>query len=263
VTPSALPPTRVAGTAPQWVRELLARPDRTATVVHAGAHAAYLDLDGTCVGVLSASASAVPCGVRTLLPRLAPAPDVGDPCLVGSGRITWGDLEFQVGRIVDHAVPALDAETAVWAGDHLSAPELGELAPAALSLLGAADPACVPALLGCGGGLTPLGDDVLAGWLGAMVAAGHPGRHGIATEVTRLAPVRTTLLSATLLGCALRGEVLPEYAALVAALGRRDHHQQLERLAAVGHTSGRGLLLGLVLALTQITRTHVETRRTA
>lgn len=261
--PSALLPTRVAGTAPQWVRDLLAGPDRAATVVHAGAHAAYLDLDGVCVGVLSASASAVPCGVRTTLPRLAPVPAVGDSCLVGSGRITWADLEFRVGRVVDHAVPPLDAETSVWATDHLSAPELGELAPGALSLLRAADPACVPALLGSGSGLTPLGDDVLAGWLGAMVAAGHEGRHGIATEVARLAPVRTTLFSATLLGCALRGEVLPEYAALVGALGRRNQHPQLERLAAVGHTSGRGLVLGLVLALTEITRRSVETRRTA
>ena len=263
MTPSVTPPTPVAGTAPQWVRDLLAGPDRVAAVVHAGAHATYLDVDGLCVGVLSASASAVPCGVRTLLPRLAPTVAAGDSCAVGSGRIALGDLEVRVGRVVEYAVPPLDAETALWARDHLRAPELDELPSEALALLAAADPACVPALLGFGSGLTPLGDDVLAGWLGAMVAAGHPGRHALAVEVARLAPARTTLFSATLLGCALRGEVLPEYAALVGALGRRDHQQQVERLAAVGHTSGRGLLLGLVLALTEITRTSLEARRTA
>jgi len=263
VTPSAPPSTRVAGAAPQWVRDLLAGPDRVAAVVYAGAHAVYLDVDGLCVGVLSANASAVPCGVRTLLPRLAPRVAAGDTCVVGSGRIALGNLELRVGRVVDYAVPPLDAESALWARDHLGAPELGELAPRALALLGAADPACARALLGFGSGLTPLGDDVLAGWLGAMVAAGHPGRHAVADEVARLAPARTTLFSATLLGCAMRGEVLPEYAALVGALGRRDHRRQLERLAAVGHTSGRGLVLGLVLALTEISRTSLSTRRTA
>jgi len=248
--------THLAGTASPWVRDRLAGPDRAATVVHAGAHAVYVDLDGECLGVLAATASTVPCGLRTLVRRL-PATAVGQVCLVGSGRISLGTTEVRVGRVVDCAVPRIDGERA---RVHLSAPDLDGLPGPALEQLGAADPACVPALVGLGSGLTPLGDDVLAGWLAAMVAAGHPGRHAVADEVTRLAPTRTTLLSATLLACAMRGDVLPEYAALVGALGR-DHLLELERLCAVGHTSGRGMLLGLSLALPLI---HpLATRRTA
>ena len=164
-----------------------------------------------------------------------------------------------MGRVVDYAVPPLDASRAPC---HLPAPGLNELPGTPLTQLADADPACVAALLGLGSGLTPLGDDVLAGWLAAMVAAGHPGRHAVAREVTRLAAARTTLLSTTLLACAMRGDVLPEYAALVGALGR-DHLVELERLTAVGHTSGQGMLLGLSLALPQIHRTCIATRRTA
>jgi hypothetical protein len=258
VTTPAPPSTRLAGTASSWVRDLLARPDRSATVVHAGAHAVYLDLDGECLGILAATASAVPCGIRTLLRRL-PAIAVGEKCLAGSGRISLGPTEVRVGRVVDYAVPPLDAQRARC---QVPAPGLDGMPGPALAQLGDSDPACVPALLGLGSGLTPLGDDVLAGWLAAMVAAGHPGRHAVAYEVTRLAPARTTLLSATLLACAMRGDVLPEYAALVGALGR-DYRFELEQLAAVGHTSGRGMLLGLSLALPEICRTCITTRRTA
>ena len=258
MTTPAPPATRLAGTASARVRDLVARPDRTATVVHAGEHAAYLDLDGECLGVLAAPANAVPCGVRTLLRRL-PMVAVGETCSVGSGWISLGLTQVRVGRVVEYAVPPLDAERAQC---QLPAPGLDELPRQALALLGDGDPGCVPALLGLGSGLTPLGDDVLAGWLAAMVAAGHPGRHAVAHEVTRLAPSRTTLLSATLLACAMRGDVLPEYAALVGALGR-DHRFELERLTAVGHTSGQGMLLGLALALPQISTTCNATRRTA
>lgn len=255
-TPAAPATTHLAGTASSWVRDRLDGPDRAGTVVHAGAHAVYVDLDGECLGVLAASASAVPCGLRTLVRRL-PATAVGQVCLVGSGRISLGTAQAHVGRVVDCAVPRIDGDRAQV---HLSAPDLDGLPGPALAQLGAADPSCVPALVGFGGGLTPLGDDVLAGWLAAMVAAGHAGRCAVADETARLAPTRTTLLSATLLACARRGDVLPEYAALVGALGR-DHRLELERLCAVGDTSGRGMLLGLSLALPLI-RPHA-TRRTA
>jgi hypothetical protein len=259
----APPAARLSGTASRWVHEQLAGPDREARTVHVGADAVYLDLDGSCLGVLSAHATAVPCGIKTLAPALTAPVGVGDTLLVGSGRIEWGVAEVRVGRVVDHGVPPLDAATAYWAREHLAPPVLCELPPGALALLRSGDPASVPALLGLGGGLTPLGDDVLAGWVAAMTAAGHDGRHAVADEVPRLAPARTTLLSATLLGCAARGDVLPEYAALVAGLRRRDHLRALERIAAVGHTSGRGMLLGLVLALDEISQSSHTTRRSA
>ena len=63
------------------------------------------------------------------------------------------------------------------------------------------DAAAVADLVGRGDGLTPLGDDVLCGWLAAHRAA------GVATpavdDAVRRALPRTTTLSATLLECAL------------------------------------------------------------
>ena len=65
-------------------------------------------------------------------------------------------------------------------------------------------------LLGRGPGLTPLGDDVLAGWLATRPRLGRPDTV-LAAAVRRRLGV-TTLLSATLLDCALRGEALPQLA---------------------------------------------------
>jgi hypothetical protein len=67
---------------------------------------------------------------------------------------------------------------------------------------------------------------------------------------------RTTLLSATLLDCALHGEVLPEFAAYVASLATSDEPSRAADLAAVGHTSGAGLLHGAQLALTELHHTN-------
>jgi hypothetical protein len=103
-------------------------------------------------------------------------------------------------------------------------------------------------LLGLGSGLTPLGDDVVAGWAAASYALRVPVR-GVDPRGA------TTLLSATLVDCARRGEVLPEFRELVRALARTPPHAvaAVERaardLAEVGHTSGTGLLLGASLRL--------------
>ena len=66
------------------------------------------------------------------------------------------------------------------------------------------------------------------------------------------APLRTTLLSATLLDCAILGEVIPEFAAYVAALGTPAETERATALAAVGHTSGGGMLYGARLALSTL-----------
>ena len=95
--------------------------------------------------------------------------------------------------------------------------------------------------IGRGDGLTPYGDDVACGWLATRYAA---GLRTPADEV-RAAGRRTTLLSATLLDCALHGEVLPEFAAWLARRGAAEE----AALTAVGASSGRGLLEGARLAL--------------
>ena len=60
---------------------------------------------------------------------------------------------------------------------------------------------------------------MLCGWLAVLVATDRLDDE--VTDAVRQVLDRTTLLSATLLDCALHGEVLPEFAAYVAALGTR------------------------------------------
>ncbi len=112
------------------------------------------------------------------------------------------------------------------------------------------DAATVRSLVGHGGGLTPLGDDVLCGWLAVLFATDR-----LTTEVeatVRAALDRTTVLSATLLDCALYGEVLPQFATYLAALGTPAEPGAASALMAIGHTSGAGLWFGARHALATI-----------
>ena len=190
----------------------------------------YVDDGGVCLALLSRAAVAVPCGVRTILDAV----EVRDATVtVGDGRIIVGSLDVRVTRYVDAAVPTVDTLPDV-------AVSTEELPADALELLAEADPRCVWLLLGRGSGLTPLGDDVLCGWLAARTALGL-STEPIASEMRQLAH-RTTVLSATLLDCAARGEVVPQFADLIRGTGG------IEALLALGHTSGLGLAIGMSLA---------------
>ena len=97
-------------------------------------------------------------------------------------------------------------------------------------------------LAGRGPGLTPAGDDILAGY-----AAGLTLFHGLRDEAMAIAGVAgplTTRLSATLLEHAARGELAePAHAYL-----ERGDADALDRF---GHSSGRCLRLGLQLAASE------------
>ena len=108
------------------------------------------------------------------------------------GVLHLDDHPLVVGRLVDVTVPRLARSGGPGAID-------------------------VASLVGRGDGLTPYGDDVLCGWLAVHRAAGIATPE-VDTAVRGLWD-RTTLLSATLLDCAMHGEVIPEFAAWVAALG--------------------------------------------
>ncbi len=111
----------------------------------------------------------------------------------------------------------------------------------------------VPAeLVGAGPGLTPSGDDVLAGALVAAHATADP-RLPHWRRATRLALVHraTTVVSRGLLQHALDGYATPELADAVVALCRgEDPAVALDRLRGVGHTSGSALLAGALYSLT-------------
>ncbi|CAA9314816.1 MAG: hypothetical protein AVDCRST_MAG07-833 [uncultured Frankineae bacterium] len=113
------------------------------------------------------------------------------------------------------------------------------------------------ALMGLGPGLTPSGDDVLAG---ALVACARlrttPGAaalaataDGLGEHVSRTARGRTCALSAALLRHAARGAAAPAVLDLVDALtGRPALRPALNALLAVGHTSGADTARGVLAA---------------
>lgn len=204
--------------APSRVREQLrAQPDGPVRMLHRGRDAVYVEIAGRCVGVVGRRATAVPCALRTTRDSL----DVSQAHLAG-GVLHLDGEPLAIGRVVDVSVPRIAATRAV---------------PAPL-------PGDVRELVGRGDGLTPYGDDVLCGWLAIHRAAGVATPE--ADAEIRACLDRTTLLSATLLDCAMHGEVIPEFAAWVADPTRAP------ALAAVGHTSGRGLLEGARLALSHL-----------
>ncbi len=107
------------------------------------------------------------------------------------------------------------------------------------------------ALLGRGAGLTPEGDDVLAGALVTAHATADP-RLDAWCEATReaLATRRTTAVSRGMLHHALDGYATPQLADLLTTLCRGgDLAGPLARLQALGHTSGDALLDGVVHTL--------------
>jgi uncharacterized protein DUF2877 len=254
------PPPAIPAGAPARVRDRLrAAPDGALRVVHPGRHAVYLDLGGWCLGVVGSRAAAVPCALRVRLPELDV---VGD----GSAYVRGGVLHLDgtplvVGRTVDVRAPRLDparlaAAAPAFGGrdtDPATDPATDPVPAAVRAFVdagwgaGPLDAAAVARLVGRGDGLTPLGDDVLCGWL-AVHRAARRATPDVDACVRALLS-RTTLLSATLLDCALHGEVLPEFAAYLAALGTGEEPARAAALAGIGHTSGAGLLHGARRAL--------------
>jgi hypothetical protein len=114
------------------------------------------------------------------------------------------------------------------------------------------DAAVVADLVGRGDGLTPLGDDVLCGWLTTHRAAGVTTP--AVDDACRRALPRTTTLSATLLSCALEGECADLVADYLAALGTDTEQVARGALETLGHSSGAGLAYGVDVALAELAR---------
>lgn len=247
-------PSPVAVSAPPRLRERLRHaPDGPRAVVHRGRHAVYVDLDGWCLGVVGRAAAQVPCALRLGSGDLGDL--TGTSAVVADGTLHLDGSPLVVGRVVDATVARLDPATA---GRRTTTPDT--VPSVVVRLVAAAAgpgplaPAGVAGLVGRGDGLTPLGDDVLCGWLALHRAVGR-ATPDVDAAVRSLLP-RTTLLSATLLECALHGEALPQFAAYVAALGTPEEADRATALATVGHTSGAGLLYGALLALAELDHTN-------
>lgn len=243
------------GAASTLLRPLLLGPRTSGRVV--GVHPAcvyVLAVRGDLVAVESGDGLGMPCAVRLGVDRGArPFVHVrqGDPAVLGEGAVRAGPLEVRVGR---WWAPRAPRPPAAAGNPHARAARLAGL----LSGRPAPVPVAAPVgdLLGLGPGLTPAGDDLVAGLL---VALHHHAdlRDPVAAEVARLATARTTALSAALLHHAATGLALPAVTALADALAGHGPETGVEgalhRLLAVGSTSGAALAHGLLRGARTVT----------
>lgn len=263
----------VTGAASTAVRPVLEAPRRPARVLAVFPVGVYLEVrtetEPSVLAVITGEATRLPNSV--LLAGALPHVTVGDDAYVGDRGIDLGQLTLRVRRWWDPAPPLgridgarLAAAAAVLAGPAEPAPGLeGYEAVASLAagcargwLLGAVSAA--ERLVGLGPGLTPSGDDVLAGLLVTLRHVGAATRteravwlaDWLAAAVTFDARTRTTPLSATLLHCAARGEASPEVLAVLRGLaGGQALEPALRRLRRLGHTSGADLAQGIAIGV--------------
>lgn len=279
--------TAVPASASTGVAELLRGPVRPARVLLSVPAAVYVhvpgDRGGDVVGVLTSDAARLPLGCILFRPsngRPLVALPSGAPAEVGGGRIVVGDLAVSAAAwwnprpklpslrpaLLPEGVRqlrnALYGEGVPHSAFTLPGLPAGPGGPLA-ALRGAVRRADLDAalrtasrLIGLGPGLTPAGDDVMAGTVAGLVLLGHPSADRFAAGVYSLAAGRTTELSRALLRHAACGRVSGEFAAVLHALvGERPLMPAVSALLSTGDTSGRALALGLSTAIDLVERT--------
>jgi len=228
---------------------LLAAPAVAARVIVATPLAAYAQCGDVLVGVLAPTAVRVP-GSLVVPPHVVAALRSGRELLVGDGGVCAGDVRLTVGRWWDSTVPRVrpvpvvavvpmpaGVPDAVSAGAGVLCEALGG---------GGSVPDAVRGLVGLGPGLTPAGDDLVAGVLVALMAAGDLERAAAVLDCVRPCRHRTTALSAALLDHAGAGRAVPQLARYVHS---PSDPAALAGLLAVGGTSGAALALGAQIGL--------------
>ena len=261
---------------------LLAGPPAPARVLGSTAAATYLAVPRPpfVLGVLASSAVRLPLGVvlprEVVLPPVEPA--AGDvAAVVGDGVVVLRGHRLRPARWFDPSVrralprhPVLSPQR-LRAASELLAREgaaLPDPLPAAADRLARLPAVPAPAplqdavqdLLGRGPGLTPAGDDVLAGALvAAHAVGGAPGLAGCVRAALDARPDATPLLSAALLTAAAAGDGVPPLLGLLRALvADSEPHLLLPAVraaVAVGHTSGTALAVGALGTLHHVLRT--------
>ncbi|MEJ2863924.1 oxamate carbamoyltransferase subunit AllH family protein [Actinomycetospora flava] len=233
--------------------ELLRRPV-SGRVVSVHRKAAYLRLDGSLVALVAPDADPGPIHVRcAALPPCRVGEHVtGDgPRLAGERWALRGPGAVWRGTVPGTLVDSALARKALISGEIVEAAARTETLDDLAATVG-----------GRGPGLTPAGDDVLAGAVLVAWAAGADE----ARLVALTGAVRTTEVSRAFLAWAARGQsVAPAHDWLhaVAAGDRAGAGRALARLHRLGADSGRHLGAGMALGFAQLPRVVSQTARAA
>ena len=254
----------VAGVMSTAIRETVLGPPRGGRLMAVFPSAVYIDLGDAVVAVVTHDGVRLPNAVLVPLRRsVRPFSRVNGEVAVGGGDIVLSGLRVRVVRhwnprplLPPADPPALGRRLAELrkilaaspARPGLPVPH--QLAGACLKASLAAAARAADRLVGLGPGLTPSGDDLLAGTLAALrLLGGDPAfTTALADHVSAVSSRRTTALSATLLRLAGQGDVAAEVGQVIKALnGPRSLDEAAGRLCAVGHTSGADLAQGLLI----------------
>ena len=191
--------------------------------------------------------------VTASLPGL---PAAGERVTAAGTTLAAGGLVIDLGaaRLWEPTLPdGLDCYPTIWASTAPPVePDLAPVWDGAAASVAVGDLASAFRLLeGRGGGLTPAGDDALAGIM--LVAAADRSQRPALRRLARRA--RTGDLSRAFLEWAARGaSIEPAHAVLEAAASgdRAGLTRAARTLTGVGATSGRALLAGLALAVAEL-----------
>jgi hypothetical protein len=266
---SPVPESQFVAAGPSAVGDLLRGEARPAVVLGAFPTAMYLRLaGGEVIALLTRDAVLLPLGLRLSTHSSDhPLHRWTGPVRVGSSQVQVGDRSVRLSRAVSVRAPtnlSPNRRAISHASRKLGRLDPAEPRPGPLEVLLSAQPVKAPAatidhFLGVGPGLTPSGDDILAGF---MVGAWSFGLvdDQLRTAVFEAAPAGTTDLSAALLRCACRGESIPQVSAFVTALAEgtvsnRLVDDALVELCQIGHTSGLALATGVLAAAKMASRT--------
>ena len=113
------------------------------------------------------------------------------------------------------------------------------------------------ALCGCGIGLTPTGDDMLAGWMaiGWLLHGPQPEFLSECRQIVAVARQQTHLLSQCWLEYAANGYVAEPIKTLLHALTQEDGQhlvQPTQAVLALGATSGYDIIQGILMATSEL-----------
>jgi Protein of unknown function (DUF2877) len=241
------------------LHDLITGPTRPAKVLAAGPAATYLEAGGRVLAIVTARGVRLPCAAVLAaggrLPAARSSLAVGRGAVYEDGRQfvavgRWFDPRVRLAGVDRRAVARLAQVVRSRGGVDALLPDD---APDRLAdcLTSGVAVGAVSVLLGRGTGLTPAGDDLVAGALATLRALGSPAADELGAAVRALAPSATTRLSAALLEAADVGGLVPEAAAVLRALASGgDVETAAGRLVDLGHTSGWHLAAGLLVGVT-------------
>ncbi len=250
---------RLAAVASIALQSLLLNGLRHATLLGVSDHAAWAAIDDEVLTLSDREAVRLPNAVELDVPGIGRWIADGETVAIGRGTVAIGTFAAVVRRWFDPtpALPRCDKDVVAGQLEGLSMETGVPPHDGLLEALRDRNPdgfmQHALALMGSGTGLTPEGDDVLAGTLAAAVLLGRATETPVvAVEEARPRLVaatrtRTTSFSAALIRHALAGRVSRPFAdVLLAVTGRGCLQPAAGNLLAVGSTSGRALAAGML-----------------